>query len=188
MSGNPRAKIIFLHGASSSGKSTLARSLQQRIEEPFWHYSIDHLRDSGVLPLERVKRGEFAWSDLRMPFFDGFHRSIGAFLAAGNNLILEHIIEADSAAAFREQLAALLRPYDVFFVGVHCSLEELVRREQQRGDRPGGSAEADFHRVHQGLRYDFEVDAEAGPDENTARLLAAWRRRAGPSLLFSPRG
>lgn len=180
------AKVIWLHGASSSGKSRIARSLQQRIEEPFWHYSIDHLRDSGVLPLERVRRGEFAWHELRMPFFDGFHRSIGAFLAAGNNLILEHIIEPDSAASFRGQLAALLRPHDLFFVGVRCSLEELVRRERERGDRPSGSAEADYHRVHDGLRYDFEVDAEADPDENAARLLAAWRGRAGSSLLFSP--
>jgi chloramphenicol 3-O phosphotransferase len=180
------AKVIWLHGASSSGKSTIARSLQQRIEEPFWHYSIDHLRDSGVLPLDRVRRGEFAWSDLRMPFFDGFHRSIGAFLAAENNLILEHIIEADAAASFREQLEALLRPHDLFFVGVRCSLEELTRRERDRGNRPIGSAEADYHRVHDGLRYDFEVDAEADPDENVARLLAAWRRRAGSSLLFSP--
>ena len=29
--------IIFLHGASSSGKSTLAKILQQEIDEPFWH-------------------------------------------------------------------------------------------------------------------------------------------------------
>ncbi len=41
--------IIFLHGASSSGKSTIAKELQSRIEVPFWHISIDHLRDSGVL-------------------------------------------------------------------------------------------------------------------------------------------
>jgi chloramphenicol 3-O phosphotransferase len=179
------AKVIWLHGASSSGKSTIARSLQQRIDEPFWHYSIDHLRDSGVLPLERVGRGEFAWSDLRMPFFDGFHRSVGAFLAAGNNLILEHIIEADSAASFRKQLAELLRPYDVFFVGVRCSLEELVRRERDRGNRPLGSAEADYHRVHNGLRYDLELDAEADPGENVDRLLSSWSGRTGTSLLFS---
>lgn len=47
--------IIFLHGASSSGKSTIARSLQAKIEKPFWHISIDHLRDSGVLPSARFQ-------------------------------------------------------------------------------------------------------------------------------------
>jgi hypothetical protein len=47
-----RAKIIFIHGASSSGKSTLARAIQTQISEPFWHVSIDHIRDSGMLPME----------------------------------------------------------------------------------------------------------------------------------------
>jgi len=57
------AHVIFLHGASSSGKSTIAKALQKRIENPFWHISIDHLRDAGVLPTERFKSGEFRWSD-----------------------------------------------------------------------------------------------------------------------------
>lgn len=29
--------IIFLNGASSSGKSSLARVLQARLSQPFWH-------------------------------------------------------------------------------------------------------------------------------------------------------
>lgn len=44
------ADIIFLHGAASSGKSTIARALQKRIEKPFWHISIDHLRDAWRAP------------------------------------------------------------------------------------------------------------------------------------------
>jgi chloramphenicol 3-O phosphotransferase len=64
-------KIIFLHGASSSGKSTIARRLQATIDEPFWHISIDHLRDSGVLPMDRFRSGAFAWKDVRNAFFDG---------------------------------------------------------------------------------------------------------------------
>ena len=34
-------KIILLNGASSAGKSSLAQALQQRLEEPFWHWSIE---------------------------------------------------------------------------------------------------------------------------------------------------
>jgi chloramphenicol 3-O-phosphotransferase len=73
------SSIIFLHGTSSSGKSTLARALQARLDAPFWHYSIDHLRDSGVLPSARIKAGDFQWRDMRAAFFDGFHRSVAAF-------------------------------------------------------------------------------------------------------------
>lgn len=67
------AQIIFLHGASSSGKSTLAKSLHAEIEKPFWHISIDHLRDSGIVPMSRFRRKDFSWSEARDAFFDGFH-------------------------------------------------------------------------------------------------------------------
>ncbi|MCA0908709.1 chloramphenicol phosphotransferase CPT family protein [Ruegeria marisrubri] len=39
------SQIIFLHGASSSGKSTIAQALQQKMAKPCWHISIDHLHD-----------------------------------------------------------------------------------------------------------------------------------------------
>lgn len=75
---NERAsgKVVFLNGASSSGKSALAWALQHSLEEPFWHFSIDHLRDSGVLQLERIQAGEFDWPMLQPAFFDVFYVGI----------------------------------------------------------------------------------------------------------------
>jgi chloramphenicol 3-O phosphotransferase len=175
----PPGKVILLHGPSSSGKSTLGRALQARIELPFLRYSIDSLRDSGVLPLERVSRGDFDWADLRAPFFDGFHRSVAAFAEAGNNIILEHILDTPG---WLGQLAGLLAGCDVFFVGVYCSVEELRRRELARGDRPAGSAEADHNLVHRGMRYDIELSSEDDLDGNVERLLEAWRDRPARSV------
>lgn len=166
------AHIIFLHGASSSGKSTIAKPLQQRIEKPFWHISIDHLRDAGVLPSRRFKSGEFLWADARKPFFDGFHRSLRAYADAGNNLILEHILDTKG---WLEELVHLLAEHDVFFAAVHCPLEILVQREAARGDRPAGSAKRDFETIHVGKRYDIELQSEDGADTNVERVLAAWR-------------
>jgi chloramphenicol 3-O phosphotransferase len=170
-------RVIFLHGASSSGKSTLARALQKRIEMPFLHYSIDHLRDSGVLPLARVKAGDFAWAAMRAPFFSGFHRSVAGFVTAGNNVILEHIIDTEG---WLGELAGLLAGCDVFMVGVHCPLDELQRREAARGDRPRGSAEADYNSIHKGMRYDCELSSLDDVEDNVERLLAAWRMRSPP--------
>ncbi|MDB5589374.1 MAG: chloramphenicol phosphotransferase [Devosia sp.] len=175
------ASIIFIHGASSSGKSSLARGVQAKIDQPFWHISIDHLRDAGVLPSARITSGEFKWRDMRRPFFDGFHQSLAAYAHAGNSLIVEHILDTPG---WHEDLIALLAPFDVFFVGVQCSLAELVRREQARGDRPIGSAEQDFNTIHRGLRYDLEISAELDANDNVERVISAWKTRTAPSAFL----
>ena len=177
---SPGAKIIVLHGPSSSGKSTLARALQAALPEPFWHISIDHLRDAGVLPTARIASGEFPWGQLRANFFAGFHLSLAAYAAAGNNLIVEHIFDTDGWLA---EVATRLAPYDVYFVGLHCSLDELARREAARGDRPTGSAARDHGHVHRNMTYDLELDGEHPVNDNVARLMAAWEQRHPPSAL-----
>lgn len=129
--------------------------------------------------MARFKSGEFDWKVARAPFFDGFHHSLAAYAAAGNNLIVEHILDTEG---WLLELVALFRPFDVFFVGVHAPLALLNAREQARGDRPAGSAEQDFHTIHRGMRYDFEVDADVAADENVKRIIAAWRSRTAPSV------
>ena len=171
-------RVILLNGASSSGKSSLARAIQSRIDTPFWHISIDHLRDSGVLPTARIESREFDWRAMREAFFLGFERSLLAYVEAGNALIVEHIMESE---AWLLRLADTLADHDVFFVGVHCALEELERRERERGDRPVGDARRDFHRIHSYCVYDFEVDAMQDRDANADAVIAAWQSRMRPT-------
>ncbi len=71
-------KIILINGASSAGKSTLARSLQQQLPEPVLHWSFDHLRASDALPMARIRSGELDWARMRPAVFDGFHRCLPA--------------------------------------------------------------------------------------------------------------
>ena len=170
-------KIILVNGASSSGKSTLCQALQGRIDEPFWHFSIDHLRDAGTLPMQRIDNGEFAWQDLRPAFFDGFHACLPALAQAGNNLLVEHIVETRD---WMSRLLHLLEPFDVFFVGIHCPLAELERRERQRGNRRAGEARQDAGSVHTFGIYDLEVDSTRQLHDNVNAVLAAWRARAPP--------
>ena len=78
-------------------------------------------------------------------------------------------------------LVQLLAHFDVFFVGVHCPLPELERREQHRGDRRIGEARSDFQTVHRFTEYDLEIDAAKPNEDNVARLIAAWRSRSRPT-------
>ena len=165
------AHIIFLHGASSSGKTTLARKLQAVLDRPFWHISIDHLRDSGVLPMRRFDSGEFRWADARGSVFHGFHASLQAYVDAGNNLILEHILDTPG---WLEDLRMRFKGHDVLFIGIHCPLDVLEQREIERGDRPRGMAKADFEAIHNGLCYDLTVNATDSLEDNVTRIIGTF--------------
>ena len=119
---------------------------------------------------------------MRPRFFDGFHRCLPALAAAGNDLIVEHIIEF---RAWREDLARLLDGLDVFLVGVHCELAEIDRRERDRGDRRTGEGRSHVETdlIHTFGPCDFEVDTtNAVPSAAAASVLAAWRTRVPAEL------
>lgn len=173
-----KGKIIFINGASSSGKSTLSRALQAKLDEPFWHFSIDHLIAAKTLPVRREMQGEFAWSAMRPRFFEGFHRCLPALAEAGNNLIVEYIVETED---WLRHLLQLLEPYDVFFVGLHCPLPELERREVERGDRKIGEARQDYETTHTFVLYDFEINSTDSLERNVDMVITAWQDRTRPS-------
>ena len=171
-------KVIILNGASSSGKSTLAQALQATLAEPFWHFSIDHLIAARTLPKSRIDSGEFSWREIWPHFFEGFHRCLPALAAAENNLIVEHIVETEE---WMHRLLRLLQPFDVFFVGLHCPLPELERREIERGNRRIGEARFDFEITHTFGIYDYELNTTQPLDDNVNELIAAWKARQPPS-------
>ena len=162
-------KILFINGTSSSGKTTLAMTLQPELGEPFCYYASDQLADTGFRPRIQYDHPPSE----RQRFFDGFHRSIAAFAEAGNNLIVEHIVEEQSWA---EDLELLLKPFDVFWIGLHVPLDVLERRERERKDRAIG--EARFHlKTHQYVRYDIEVRSTRPLAAIALEIVDAWRHR-----------
>ncbi|ANE44214.1 chloramphenicol phosphotransferase CPT family protein [Deinococcus puniceus] len=180
MTSVPLGKVILLNGPSSAGKSTLCAALQDQLDEPFLQFSLDFLmfRD-GVLPQRREASGPFSWAEMRPKLFEGYYNCLPALLSAGNNLVLDYIIESsDQWRTLLQRLGGV----DVFLVGVHCPLPELERREQQRGDRRIGDARRDFATVHTFSSYDLEVDSLVSPQQNAKRIVEAWSSRTARSV------
>jgi chloramphenicol 3-O phosphotransferase len=172
-------KIILIHGASSAGKSTLARGVQREIDLPLLHYSFDLFIDGRILPMERIRNGDFSWQAIRPSVIDGLHQTWRALAQSGNNLIIDHIVETEAEMS---KLVRLLSDMDVFFVGLHCSLAELERREIQRGNRRQGEARTDFQNVHNFTTYDLALNSEQNSvEDNVNRLIGAWRERKRPN-------
>ena len=178
----PAGRIILLNGASSAGKSTLCRAIQAQIDEPFLQFSLDFFMfGPGVLPRREGEGGAFVWSAVRPKLFEGYFACLPALAGTGNNLVVDFIVETP------QQLRSLTRhlaPFDVFYVGVHCPLPELQRRERQRGDRRSGDARRDFQTVHTFSGYDFEIDSSRPAPENAERIIAGWTARE-PAGVFA---
>jgi chloramphenicol 3-O phosphotransferase len=117
---------------------------------------------------------------MRPAVFKGIHQCLPALATAGNNIIFDHIIETK---AWLHELITLTSGLDVFFVGLHCSLPELERREIQRGNRRRGEARADLETVHKITSYDLELNSEQALEDNTTALIEAWQKRKRPSAL-----
>ncbi len=173
--------IIFLHGTSSSGKSTLARELKAQASIPFWHFSSDQLVEADVLPRRESDGGPFDWGINRSKFFSAFHNCIKAILDSGNNVILDHIIESQD---WYFKLRTLLSGHDLFFVGIHCPLDILREREASRpdshiGNRYLGEAEYHLKHVHTYSDYDLELDtSQCSTAECAEIVLEGWSGRA----------
>jgi chloramphenicol 3-O phosphotransferase len=176
----PSGKIIIINGPSSSGKSTLALALQQKLDTPFIRFSFDLFLDHKSLPIEQIRNQQFSWELMRPAVFTGLHQCLPALASAGNNVVFDHIIETKD---WLHNLISCVADFDVFFVGLHCSLPELERREMLRGNRRHGEALADFQTVHTITAYDLELNSEHPLDENTNVLIKSWKERQRPSAL-----
>ena len=138
------------------------------MEPGFSYYASDQLADAAFRPLETTTRDA-----TREAFFHGFHRSIAAFASAGNDLLVEHIVEEQS---WNDELLNLLAPFDVFWVGVHAPPEEISRRERERRNRTLG--EGLYHlKTHSFCQYDLEVDSTQPLAHNVQAILEAWKAR-----------
>ncbi|MBX7067528.1 MAG: AAA family ATPase [Parachlamydiales bacterium] len=181
-------KIIYLNGPSSSGKTTLAKALQQSFSEPFLHLGIDKL--IGFMPAKinnwegGVAPEGFSWEPALDPTgHPTFHVRTGPFarrivntlrsivlllISQKYNLIIDDIA---FGAIEVEEWKQALKGHDVLYVGVMTPLDILEERERVRGDRFIGSARGQYFKVHANVSYDLEIDTHAQSiEENVSRI------------------
>jgi chloramphenicol 3-O phosphotransferase len=68
----------------------------------------------------------------------GFRAAGAAIAPAGNLLIMDDVLE--SKLPWLERLLELFEGLNVLFVGVHCPMAELERREKEPKERKDGMA------------------------------------------------
>jgi len=185
---NSRVQIIYLNGPSSSGKTTLAKALQDVFEEPFLHVGIDKIigwmpekvndwtgkeasigfswkksEDVSGNPIQELQIGPYARKIAKT-----FQEVVVTLAKMGHHLIIDDVSFGKKQV---DEWRELLKDFAVLWVGVNAPLPVLEQREKERGNRIVGSARGQFHKVHAGTAYDLEIDTHhTALDENISKI------------------
>lgn len=161
-----QGKIIILNGVSSSGKTTLARKMQDKSDGQLAWLSVDMFCD---MWLEKAFAEDFVAAYGRAQTM--LYRTAQLFSDSGIDVVIDIVLLSVHQAL--EELITVLQTNCVLLVHVTCPPAELRRREKERGDRAPGQAESQLaYLVPQGT-YDITVDTADSPlDACAQRILS----------------
>ncbi len=154
--------VIVLNGASSSGKSAIARALQALLPRPFLSFGVDTFVDalppasSGQEGIAIADDGVVTVDEGFRRLEDGWYQGLAAIARSGVGVIVDEVFLGGGTG--QKRLESALGGLAVTWVGVRCDLDVAVAREALRPDRPRGMAESQASAVHDGMHYDLEVD------------------------------
>lgn len=181
--------MIILNGGSSSGKSSLARCLQDVLPTPWLTTGVDALIEQlppRLRPGDPVAGGggepaadalitfaEDGSIDVSPAFRlleEAWMAGVAATARAGAPVILDDVFLGGAASqqSWRKHVGGL----DVLWVGVRCDAAVAAQREAARGDRAVGMAASQAEVVHRGVTYDLEVDTTHTDPLACARTIA----------------
>ena len=146
-----KGKIIILNGVSSSGKTTLAKAMQEAFDEPYIRLSIDDFIN--MMPEKLIK------DDLGNTVYKSqtiLLQTIKMLSDAGTNVIVDNILLTYFQTL--KQYVLHLHDYPILLVKVDCPNHELRRREAERGDRAIGQGERQIDDLEPQNLYDITVN------------------------------
>jgi chloramphenicol 3-O phosphotransferase len=164
--------IIVLNGTSSSGKSVIARAIQERAETTFLNFSTDDILSTLPPRLQQgMMKGEPIGKESYGALVRSYYGCVKQLADDGHSLVIDNAITSLHTARL---LVEAVRGHDVVLVGVDCAVEIAAAREAARGDRAPGLAASQAESIHKWLAYDVRVDSgKFSPDSNADAILGA---------------
>ena len=166
-----KGKIICLNGVSSSGKSTLAKSLQENLKDPYYWMSEDTF--VFILPdkFNAFKNDTEENEGILSEALFNYYHTVKLYSDRGSNIIMDTVLDDEE---WVDYLLEILQDNPVFFVHVTCPKEELIKRELARGDREIGLAVEQLEYLSPKEQiYDIAIDTHANTtDECAGKIIA----------------
>ena len=158
--------IVILNGVSSSGKSTLAKIIQDRSAFPFYRLDID---DFILMAPEQFNDYDNKDFSVQYKFASKFFHVVKLYSDLGFDLIVPYMFfkNSESLLEFKE----LLCGYPLLIVNICCPVGELQRRENVRGNRKIGSAAEQLKLLETEFADSIAVNNYEKTNENCADII-----------------
>ena len=202
-----KGQLIIINGASSSGKTSTCRAMQDKFDKLHVLLGLDCF--SQITPpkqnnMQTIEPSFFTAKKYQKNGLDYFdittgpllndviytsYKAISMYLEEGINVISDQLFW--SSEWFQNALH-IFNPYNVFFVGLHVSEQEGARREQLRGEgnpydiiengRLDGWNRSSAAVTHANMIYDFEIDSTNLSVQDTAeQIIVAYKSTPNPT-------
>lgn len=163
----PRSgRVILLNGASSAGKSTLARTLRLLMKEEAMILSMD---DYLAMSMGRHETALDAVRESGLPFIESFHAAIAEAARKGAPVIVDHVI--GESCRWIQDLLDRLDGIPCALIRVECRRDILLERERNRTDRTPDPAHAErqYGSIHRYFPHDLTIDTSDSTPRECAR-------------------
>ena len=145
----------------------MAKVLQERASSPFFLMDVDAF--VGMAPMKFTDNDG---QSVQFEFVARMFHAVRLFSDMGFNLVVP-VIFVDGSGLLEDAIT-LLHTYPVLLVKVNCSVEELRRREEVRGNRKIGEAESLLPHIVPQNTYDIIVGTDGESKEACAdRIIHA---------------
>jgi len=190
----PPGQIIILNGAPRSGKSSIARAIQETFEGVWMNLGVDHfmrMTPERYLPGIGLRPGGER-PDLE-PLVRTLYLAMYESIAAHSRLGLNVVVDVGHHDAYSTPLGILpdcarrLNGMPVLFVGVRCAMDAILERRRTTGYLAGDADvgvpqalrlwQAEVHRP--GI-YDLEVDTSALSAYECAKAISRHLEQGPP--------
>jgi len=168
-------RIVLLDDTSSSGKTSISACLLELLDPPHFHMAVDAIHAMRAKGKTRELASDELPAVLRRTRA-GFHRAVAGMAAAGNDVVMDHVL---SEAWRLQDCLELFAPFEVTFAAVRCPLEWGLASTHGRLAHTGQvTAQRDHSEHHQQQEHPcmpYRIDRTPHGDPHLASDPAAAR-------------
>jgi len=162
-----KGKIIYLNGVTSTGKTSIARVIQDTADDFFYLIESDILM---VMVGEKHRSVNYTKYEYEM-FIEMYH--FAKLLSdMGKNVIIDcALFETSELPNHYQKMMNILHDNPLLTVNVICPLEICRKRNLQRGDRREFQSYEQDKIIDKTVSFDFIVNTDKYSSEECAKMI-----------------